>query len=194
MSKQHRILQLRIALRDSCPPIWRRIQIDANHSFLDLHNVLQLTMGWESEHTFQFVVNGLSLTESSLFEDVLGDDAREFQVGELLTQTGQHVLYRYDMGDNWLHDVQLEAILTAEGMPPVPFCTGGENACPPENCAGIDGYNNLLDVLADADHIEHRELREWVGYEFEPTYFSRKTVNKALLDWTLNAALDVRKA
>jgi len=41
-----------------------------------------------------------------------------------------------------------------------PVCTGGERACPPEDCGGIGGFYDLLDALGDPTHDQHEELQE----------------------------------
>lgn len=44
-----------------------------------------------------------------------------------------------------------------------PICTAGKGACPPEDCGGIPGYYNLLEILGDPKHREHKEMKKWLG-------------------------------
>ena len=50
LSNQFRhVYQFRIVLKDTKPPIWRRIQVPDNYSFKDLHVVIQNLMDWEDD-------------------------------------------------------------------------------------------------------------------------------------------------
>ena len=46
--------QFRISLNDVTPEVWRTFQVSELHSLFDLHQVIQVVMGWENDHLFQF--------------------------------------------------------------------------------------------------------------------------------------------
>ncbi|WP_441639648.1 IS1096 element passenger TnpR family protein [Cupriavidus sp. YAF13] len=50
------ILQLRIALRGLSPPVWRRVLVPEHLTFPQLHNVIQVVMGY-LDNNRQFIVN-----------------------------------------------------------------------------------------------------------------------------------------
>jgi hypothetical protein len=52
-----------------------------------------------------------------------------------------------------------------------PRVIAGKRACPPEDCGGPWGYENLLEALADPKHPDHDDLKEWVGGDFDPEHF-----------------------
>jgi len=84
------------------------------------------------------------------------------------------IRYTYDFGDNWDHSIVVEKTTSASGVAAVPDCIGGRRACPPEDCGGLWGYRELLDILADPSHPEHDERLEWTGgpidaEAFDPT-------------------------
>jgi hypothetical protein len=56
-------------------------------------------------------------------------------------------------------------------------CVAGARACPPEDCGGADGYEELLEAIADPQHERHAELKEWVGPYFAPEEFDVALVN-----------------
>ena len=58
MSKPVEIYQIKVTLRDSQPPIWRRIQVRSDITLAKLHRILQRVMGWEDAHLHQFVIQG----------------------------------------------------------------------------------------------------------------------------------------
>jgi hypothetical protein len=62
----------------------------------------------------------------------------------------------------------------------LPQVIAGENACPPEDCGGPYGFQQLLDVLKNPKHPEYKETRVWVGKSFNPTKFSVDACNKEL--------------
>ena len=98
----------------------------------------------------------------------------------MLREPGDRLLYRYDFGDGWEHDVALERVLEAEPDARYPRVIAGARACPPEDCGGEPGYDHLLEVLGNPGHPEHRELLRWVGGAFDPEVFDARATNRAL--------------
>jgi pRiA4b ORF-3-like protein len=87
--------------------------------------------------------------------------------------------YQYDFGDDWYHDVLVERV-SDQGDETI-RCTGGGCACPPEDCGGPPGYERMLAALADPDHEEHAEMKEWAPRGFNAAKFDPATVNKRLV-------------
>jgi len=54
------LYQLKITLRDSHPPIWRRIRVASDITLAQLHRILQVVMGWTDSHLHQFIAHGVS--------------------------------------------------------------------------------------------------------------------------------------
>lgn len=76
--------------------------------------------------------------------------------------------YTYDFGDNWTHTITLEKIIPQPSVKPE--LLDGKGACPPEDCGGVWGYKNLLQILADKKHPEHQEHRDWLGLFDDENY------------------------
>lgn len=53
------IYQIKVTLRDSKPPIWRRIQVPGDINLGKLHRILQVVMGWTDSHLHQFIAGGV---------------------------------------------------------------------------------------------------------------------------------------
>jgi hypothetical protein len=70
----------------------------------------------------------------------------------------------------------------ADSLPSVsyPVCTGGERACPREDCGGTDGYRHLLEVLADPTHEDRADLKRWAGRRYDSEKFDPAVANRAL--------------
>ncbi len=97
-------------------------------------------------------------------------DERRVRLDEIAT-LGSSFDYTYDFGDGWDHRITVEKVLPATGDTPTPACIGGRRACPPEDCGGPWGYGELLAILADPTHPEHRARVEWLGRPFDPEAF-----------------------
>jgi hypothetical protein len=75
----------------------------------------------------------------------------DHRVGRYLKPGALPALYTYDFGDDWQHEVQLEAFLPADGSQILPRCLAGEGLCPPEDCGGPVGGANLLKTVLGGD-------------------------------------------
>ncbi len=90
--------------------------------------------------------------------------------------TQRRARYDYDFGDNWRHDIHLEAIMPTEKGVTYPRCTGGRRQCPPEDCGGPSGYARFLEVMGDPDHPEHDDYLTWFGEPFDAGRFQPSQV------------------
>jgi hypothetical protein len=88
-------------------------------------------------------------------------------------------MYTYDFGDSWEHRIVLEKRLPADPNLTYPLCTGGQRACPPEDCGGIPGFYNLVEAISDPNHEDHEEMLDGFG-DYDPEAFSLDDVNHAL--------------
>jgi len=48
------VLRLKIRLLEVSPMIWRRVLVPASYTLEELHGVIQVAMGWQSLHLYQF--------------------------------------------------------------------------------------------------------------------------------------------
>ena len=176
------IYQLKVTLLGSRPPIWRQLLVPADLTLAQLHDVLQVAMGWQDGHLHEFRAGGRRFgppdPEDQFMAEDVGDE-RKVRVFGLFGRTGAKALYTYDFGDTWEHSIVLEKRLPAAPNMIYPICTDGQLACPPEDCGGIPGFYDLLDALRDPTQ-EHQELRDWVGGDYDPEVFSIEAVNRIL--------------
>jgi uncharacterized protein (TIGR00369 family) len=175
-----RIYQFRITLRDVAPPVWRIILVPETYSFWDLHVAITDAMGWLDYHLHAFHVVSpdgkrplrIGIPDDSGFEgDEPIEPGWEVPITRHFTRPGVTVQYDYDFGDGWEHDVILEAISERQAGLKYPLCVGGARACPPEDCGGPSGYENLLEVIRDPGHEEHESVLQWLGGRFDPEKF-----------------------
>jgi hypothetical protein len=165
------VYTLDVRVRDISPPIWRTIEIAGASTLEDLHYALQVAMGWSNSHLHQFTIADRSygMVDIDDADELRLEDERRFRLQDLVKRGGSF-LYEYDFGDNWEHEVTVKRVAKI-AKPPLPRCTGGARACPPEDCGGIAGYENLLQALADPSHDERADLVEW-AQGFQPEHFA----------------------
>jgi len=174
--------QLKITLLGIAPPIWRRIQVPGSIKLSQLHRVVQIAMGWTDSHLHQFERDGTYWGNPEHYEDddLQVFDERRVKLHQLLGAEGVSLVYTYDFGDNWQHEVLLEKILGEETVVLQPICLVGERHCPPEDVGGTTGYQKFLDVIFDPTHKEHEHYLTWVGGRFQPEDFNVAAVNRSL--------------
>lgn len=179
-SSADKVYQLKVTLRGSKPPIWRRLLVPADTSLLELHRIIQVAMGWEGAHLHQFIIDGQFYSTSSEddWESVM--DERKYDLTRVAPVENSKFIYEYDFGDSWEHQIRVEKILPADPNETYPRCIKGKRACPPEDVGGIWGYQEFLDALRDPNHPEHESYLEWVGDDFDPEYFDLEGVNSQL--------------
>jgi hypothetical protein len=176
------VMRLRVDIKGSKPPIWRRLEVPSDLTLAQLHDVLQTSFGWAHSHLHVFET-GLGQFGRPDRELGFTSDAR-VTLDQVITRAGDKITYTYDFGDDWIHVIKLEQVSPREPGIAYPRCTGGRRAGPPEDCGGTWGYEWLLEVLAHPDHEEHEERLEWLGLEhageFDPEAFDPDQISKAL--------------
>ena len=86
------------------------IQISAEASFDQLHQLIQEKFGWDNSHLYQFIVDGqyfISEDQEDSAEDELL--AKDQKLTDVLSP-GQELRYIYDLGDCWEHHITVKTI------------------------------------------------------------------------------------
>ncbi|HAM59032.1 MAG TPA: hypothetical protein DCQ64_27905 [Candidatus Rokubacteria bacterium] len=100
----------------------------------------------------------------------------DIRIASYFTHPGAAAKYEYDFGDGWEHEITLEATVPRQKGMRYPCCLGGERACPPEDCGGVGGYEDLMAVMRDPTHEEYESTLRWLGGRFDPERFNPKMV------------------
>lgn len=174
--------RVKITLRGVRPPIWRRLEVPSGITLQQLHQNIQYAFGWEDYHMWVFETPS---GDYGIANRELGHrSAVAKKLEAVAPRAGDRIRYTYDFGDDWEHDIVVEDVLSAEPGVAYPRCITGRRAAPPEDCGGIWGYQELLEILADPGHEEHEDRLEWLGLEsadeFDPAEFDLDEVNEAL--------------
>jgi hypothetical protein len=172
------VYQLKISLSDIQPPIWRRVQVK-DCTLSKLHEIIQVSMGWEFDHLYSFAVGGTEYGDTEMSESDMKNDRRA-KLSRLVPGEKFKFRYTYDFGDNWEHEVLVERILPPEPGRRYPICVEGQRACPPEDVGGVWGYMDLVEAIRNPRHKGRERVLEWLGEDFDPEAFDTGTVNERL--------------
>jgi len=177
-SLSSQVYRIKITLVGLRPLIWRRVLVPADTCLDKLHAIIQRTMGWEEYHMHQFHVGRVRYSEPH--PEMGTKDESRVTIADVAPRARSKFVYEYDFGDTWLHEIKVEKIEDRLPGAPYPMCLDGERACPPEDCGGIGGYAELLEILADPKHEEHAERLEWLGGQIDPEAFDLGEANRGL--------------
>ena len=137
------------------PTVTRVLDVPASTTLPELHGLLQVVIGWTDSHLHQFVAGDQRWGVPS---DDSWDEEERDESTAALKDLPKSFVYLYDFGDGWEHDVE---VLGPGGAPGL---VEGSGACPPEDCGGVPGYEELLKVLADPSHEEHEGVKRWSAH------------------------------
>lgn len=177
--------QLKIQIKNSHPPIWRRLIVPAGLSFSQLAVILNEAMGWCGYHLFSFEFYHLGIhVEDNVEEyddfgwsDYEREEADETLIDTYLDTEGWFT-YIYDFGDDWQHRVTVEKILEDYDKNYAQVLKYKGNT-PYEDCGGIDEYYRILEILRNPDSPEYEEMKEWTEGNF-CTEYDMGCVNESL--------------
>lgn len=166
--------QFKIQLQNiTKPPVWRRVVVPAETTFSMFHQIIQAAFGWNDLHLYSFSPNGYGsipwIEEESDFDDTISFGyasekktlAAKLKLSDIFKTKGQTFTYIYDFGDDWKHKITLEEI-DKYNITPLPKLIAGKGACPPEDCGGAWGYEHFKEVVANKDHPEYQQMKEWL--------------------------------
>jgi hypothetical protein len=173
------VYQLKITLQGIGPPIWRRVQVQ-DCTLAKLHDLIQTCFGWEGYHLHVFEVGGEQYGGPDPDGMMEYKDERRAKLSQIVARGHKKFAYVYDFGDNWGHVIQVEKTLPAEAGVHYPRCIAGKRACPPEDCGGPWGYQELLEAIGNPRNKRHEELLEWLGDEFDPEKCDLDAINEEL--------------
>jgi hypothetical protein len=181
--KPQNVYQFKITLEHIKPAIWRRIQVPETYTFWELHVAIQDAMGWNDHHLHAF-----NMVNPQGIKDIIGipydegwDTVKTLpgwktSLAAYFSSQNKIAAYVYDFVDSWEHKIRLEKILPMESGIKYPLCLAGERACPPEDCGGTGGYEEILEIIKDPAHEDYAERMEWLGEEFDSEAFDPASI------------------
>jgi hypothetical protein len=98
---------------------------------------------------------------------------------DVLKSTKTIIEYIYDFGDSWEHRLTVMDIRAGEPGISYPRYVAGKWNGPPEDCGGIPGFYQMLDVIADPSHPDHAETKGRSD-DFDPKVVDEASIKSAL--------------
>jgi hypothetical protein len=174
------ILHISIAFSD--PLIWRRIQVPGESTLSQLHDMIQLSMGWSDSHVHQFLVGKIcyepTMKRSTLHESKRFDE-NKYKLYTLEEDMRFMFTYLYGAGEGWEHQIHLEEVVPPTRELRLPIILAGERCCPPESVGDIHEYQALLTAFETPGHKNHNRLFELTGRpDFDPAFFDLEMAKK----------------
>ncbi len=173
---------LHISIVFSDPLIWRRIQVPGTTTLAQLHDIIQLSMGWSDSHVHQFLVGKISYDptmKTSGPKESKRFDEHKYKLYTLEEGMRFMFTYLYDAGEGWEHEIHLEEVVPPTRQLNHPILLSGEMACPPETIGDIHEYHRLISALASPDSKSRNSLYELTGRpDFDPCFFDLDAAKK----------------
>lgn len=168
---KYRAFELMVTLDLEVYKAVRRIIVPADIDFECLHKVLQSAFNWTSCHLYDFSViggnNHMTVVRLVPFEEDLEcDEGAILMEGHRLSeflQENRYLLYTYDMGDNWEHEIQLICVIEDYDKES-PYLLEASGQTPPEDVGGVGGFLHFLEIIQNPKHPEYEEMKEWSRY------------------------------
>lgn len=167
------IARLRVEIDEVTPAVVRRVEVPLDIRLDDLHFVLQIAIGWQNGHPFEFRVDAAGAEKRWGLLD--RDDpqssplpAESATLADLLAHGRSVFHYDYVFGEDWAHTVEIEAISTGDADTRYPRLVSAQGRCPPADIGGVMGYETYLRAIADPLHLNHEGMRAWDDPDFDP--------------------------
>jgi hypothetical protein len=175
-----RVLQLRLQVTGCRPPIWRRLLVRESMWLSRLHDSVQLCFDWFDYQTHAFGIGGHRYGNPLKREEFVIDDDRDVKLSDLDLEKVPHFSYGYHFGEGWQVEIVVEQWLPLERGRQYPCCVAGERAGPPEDCGGVDAYQDMLSCIQDPHTELGREWLDWLGPEYDSERCDLVVMNKGL--------------
>lgn len=143
------IVQIKVWLHGISPMVWRRVLVPSTITLRELHGVIQVAMGWDGIHLYQFC---LRAAEYGSLE--LSASSPDVTLAALRLRKNARFVYEYDLNIPWRHEVRIEGWLNPADGKAYPACVAGDGACPPEDCGGPVSFMANRDGIVSMDGLE----------------------------------------
>ena len=201
-SKRSREFIVEISLDGAPVPVVRRLSVPSNLYVGHFIYCLVYAMGWDGSHLTELTQDGVlwrstkeramdadaGIVYGEMFGGVKVRNSFRATVSQLFKKVGDECSLTYDMGDSWHHTIRLAEIRRYEDNLILYAGVGveiisGEGACPPDDCGGVSGYEEILRIVNDPEHYEYERFHSLLGPHFDPAFFDKRAVRRRLYDY-----------
>jgi hypothetical protein len=177
------IARLTVEIDDVTPRVRRCLEVPVDIRLDDLHFVLQIAIGWQNGHPFEFRIgdNVWGLPDRDAETDPLPAD--HATLADILARGGRFK-YDYVLGEDWEHSVTLHSRMSAQPGMRYPHLVSAEGRCPPADIGGPVGYETYLRSIADPASINHEDMLEFDAPDFDPNIVDEAALRENLKSLT----------
>lgn len=138
---------VKASLHGAKPPVWRRLELPSGLTLEMVHEVMQVAFAWHGYHLHQFETAcgafGRPDAEGDWGFEEAGDESA-VALAQVAAGEKAKIVYVYDFGDDWRHDIVVEKVTPALPGVAYPRCTGGRGWAPEEDSGGIWTHNEAV--------------------------------------------------
>lgn len=133
--------------------------------------VLQRVFAWKDYHLYDFAIHAGEKDQpvARIVPDAQCleyDEKAVLMEGHALEEylpAYSQILYTYDLGDDWEHDIQLVQVLEDYDKES-PCLVEASGQTPPEDVGGVGGFVKFRSIMLNPGHPEYEAMRTWAGY------------------------------
>jgi hypothetical protein len=114
-------VQLKVALKYAKPPVWRSVQLPLTATLGDLHTAIQVLFGWDGDHLHAFHAGGVHYSDP-FYELEETEDEEDARLRDAFPSAGPKIMYVYDFGADWVHEITRQKVITLEPGQDYPVC------------------------------------------------------------------------
>jgi hypothetical protein len=177
------IARLSVEIDDVTPLVVRFIDVPVDIRLDDLHFVLQIAIGWQNGHPFEFRIGEVAWGLHDRDVEAVPTAADQATLADILALGGTFK-YDYVLGEDWEHTVRLLARGAAVPGLRYPQLVSAQGRCPPADIGGPIGYETYLRAIADPASIHHDDMLDFDVPDFDPHAVDAVTLRRNLAELT----------
>ena len=177
------IARLSVEIDDVSPRVVRIVDVPVDIRLDDLHFVLQIAIGWQNGHPFEFRIGDGAWGQTDRDAGIDRILAEQSTLADIL-EAGATFKYDYVLGEDWEHTVTLLARPPAQPDVRYPHLVSAEGRCPPADIGGPVGYETYLRSIADPNSVNYEHMIEFDAPDFDPHVVDEATLRKNLAELT----------
>ena len=177
------IARLSVEIDDVTPRVVRVVEVPADIRLDDLHFVLQIAIGWQNGHPFEFRIGDKVWGQPDRDAEGSPSPAERATLDDILAH-GDTFKYDYVFGEDWQHTVALLSRAAAQPDVRYPNLLSAEGRCPPADIGGAVGYETYLRSIAEPSSVNHEAMLDFDAPDFDPHVVDAAALRQNLADLT----------
>ena len=196
--KKYKSYIIKVTIKNTHPPVWRRLQIPTGITFHELNAIIQIAFNWCGYHLYSFEIGSRENRDYTVIEipnDMLYDfdfkivNSTKTKIDKYFDKI-EKLEYTYDFGDNWVHNIQIESVVESEEKLKNPICLKAKMASLSVVCDGPWWYEDLLNVINNPKDKRYKDMKDWLEQGYSVWYDDRTYVDLDEINMELEAYKD----